>query len=319
MVQILGACLTALALVSPFTTLAVPQEQHVIVIAHRGASGHLPEHTLAAYAFGYASGAEFIEPDLVMTADGVLIARHEPLLNETTNVAEVFPERADADGHYYAADFTWAEIQRLRAIERVPGRFPREHALFPIPRFEEILALVDGLNAVTGCSVGLYPELKGSEWHRARRLDPVAAFRDVLVRQPFEAPIFLQSFEAAPLREVAEAPIEGVRLIQLLGRDIDVGPEGLAEIAAYADGVGPWMGQLLDGQDDLVARARSLGLLVHTWTLRTDQLGPFEDFDAMVHVAASELAVDGIFTDHPADALRALGRRSENARSCSSP
>ena len=163
------------------------------VIAHRGASGYLPEHTLAAYAMAYAQGADFIEPDLVLTRDQVLVARHETMLDDTTDVAERFPERRASDGHFYAADLDYAELATLRTREYRPGRFPRAARLFPVPRFDEILTLVSGLNAVTGCSVGLYPELKSPTWHRERGLDQVRALRQALARQPFAAALRIQS------------------------------------------------------------------------------------------------------------------------------
>ncbi len=111
------------------------------VIAHRGASGYLPEHTLAAYAMAHAQGADLIEPDLVLTRDGVLVARHEARIDETTDVAERFPDRRAEDGHFYAADFTWAELATLRTVEYRDGRFPAEARLFPVPRLEDVIAL----------------------------------------------------------------------------------------------------------------------------------------------------------------------------------
>ena len=284
-----------------------------VVIAHRGASGYLPEHTLAAYAMAYAQGADFVEPDLVLTRDGVLVARHEPRLDETTDVAARFPDRRAADGHFYAADLDWAEIAELRAVEYRDGRFPPEARLFPVPRFTDVLALVAGLNHITGCAVGLYPELKETAWHRARGLDPVAALRTVLARAPFAAELRIQSFEAGPLRELAAAPIAGAKLVQLVGDPALVTEEGLDAVAGYADGIGPWLGQLArarEAGDDLVARARARGLFVDSWTLRADDPAPFEDFAAATAFAL-DLGVDGLFTDHPDQLVAALGRQRE--------
>ncbi|MEE4300978.1 MAG: glycerophosphodiester phosphodiesterase family protein [Pseudomonadales bacterium] len=283
------------------------------VIAHRGASGYLPEHTLAAYAVAYAQGADLIEPDLVLTRDGVLVARHEPRLDETTDVAERFPERRAADGSFYAADLTWAETATLRTTEYREGRFPAEARLFPVPRFEDVIALVAGLNAVTGCSVGLYPELKATAWHRERGLDPVAALRAVLADVPFEGELRIQSFEASPLEELAADPIPGTTLVQLVGDPAVVEPVRLEAVARYADGLGPAIQHLArarENGDDIVARAHALGLTVDTWTLRADDPGAFEDFAAAAAFVV-DLGVDGIFTDHPDQLAAALGRDRE--------
>ena len=283
------------------------------VIAHRGASGYLPEHTLAAYAMAYAQGADFIEPDLVLTRDQVLVARHEAMLDDTTDVAERFPDRRARDGHFYAADLDYAELATLRTREYRPGRFPHAARLFPVPRFDEILTLVSGLNAVTGCSVGLYPELKSPAWHRERDLDQVGALRLALARQPFAAALRIQSFEPEPLQELASAPIDGAVLVQLVGTPEAAAAEELARIATYADGIGPSIRHLARAQaagDDIVARAHALGLTVDAWTLRADALGPFDDFAAAANLVL-DMGVDGIFTDHPDLLVRHLNDRRE--------
>lgn len=294
--------LAVLAVLAVLLLSGATSAADVTVIAHRGASGYLPEHTLEAYAYAYASGADFIEPDLVMTSDGVLIARHESMLDLTTDVAERFPDRRAADGHFHAADLSWEEVRSLRAKESRSGRFPSAYATFGVPRLEEIIALVDGLNESTGCSVGLYPELKSTAWHRQRGLDPVAALRATLAAQPFDGPLRIQSFEPEPLRELAAAPVAGAELVQLVEDPLMLTDAGLREVATYAGGVGPWLGQLaelLQNGDDAVARAQALGLTVDTWTLRADQLGPFPDFGALIDFAVATLGVDGVFTDHP--------------------
>ena len=142
--------------------------QEPLVIAHRGASGLLPEHTLEAYSVAIAQGADFIEPDLVMTSDGVLIARHEPILDDTTNVAEVFGEDRMStkilDGEevtaYFAEDFTLEEIKMLRAVQPRDIRSDEFDGAFEIPTLEEIIQLVQETEAETGVQVGIYPETK---------------------------------------------------------------------------------------------------------------------------------------------------------------
>ncbi|HSG90219.1 MAG TPA: glycerophosphodiester phosphodiesterase family protein [Pseudomonadales bacterium] len=274
----------------------------VTVIAHRGASGYLPEHTLEAYAYAYAAGADFIEPDLVLTRDGVLVARHEPVLDATTDVSARFPDRRADDGHFYTADLTWAELRSLRTVETRPRRYPADLPGFDVPRLEDIVALVDGLNRATGCNVGLYPELKWTAWHRARGLDPVAALRASLAARPFDGPLRIQSFEAPPLRELAQAPIPGATLVQLVEDATLLTDAALADVATYAQGLGPWLDQLAEAHaagDDVVARAHAAGLAVDAWTVRADQLGAFPDLESLLAFAVDELAVDGLFTDHP--------------------
>lgn len=306
--------------------LAAPEGRSgdaVTVIAHRGASGYLPEHTLAAYAYAYATGADFVEPDLVATRDGVLIARHDVYLGTTTDVAERYPERRADDGRFYAADFSWAELARLRAREPREGRFPGELAVLRIPRLEEIVALVYGLNRATGCRVGLYPELKAPAWHAARGLDTTALLREALEQTSFDGPLRVQSFESAPLRALAERPIPGAALVRLLGPE-DV-PErltdgGLAELAAFADGIGPPLVLLEEARrngDDLVARAHRAGLFVDAWTLRADAPEPWPDLETALSSAVFTLGVDGVFTDHPDRVLAALDRPPGRSVPCS--
>ena len=161
--------------------LATESMAQKIVIAHRGASGYLPEHTLEAKAMAYAMGADYIEQDVVMTADDQLIVLHDITLDRTTNVDEVFPDRARDDGRYYAIDFTLAEIRRLSATEGFrllpngekqqgyASRFPMGSSSFKVPTFQEEIQLIQGLNKSTGNDIGIYPEIKQPAFHRGRR------------------------------------------------------------------------------------------------------------------------------------------------------
>ncbi|MGF1615651.1 MAG: glycerophosphodiester phosphodiesterase family protein [Gammaproteobacteria bacterium] len=239
-----------------------------IVIAHRGASGYLPEHTLAAYAIAILQGADFVEPDLVMTLDGHLIARHDNLLNFTTDVASrlEFAGRRDTkvlDGvevtGWFSEDFTLEEIKALGAIERLPQQRPanvRFDNQFGVPTLEEIIALVQGFEASSGRPIGLYPETKHPTYFQKRGLAMEQALVATLRRGGYEAEkrrrIFIQSFETAnlkALREMTAMPL--VQLLGPLGQPYDVASdagtlsydamasrEGLQAIAAYADGVG---------------------------------------------------------------------------------
>ncbi|EKU98974.1 glycerophosphoryl diester phosphodiesterase [Leptolyngbya sp. PCC 7375] len=212
--------------------------QDPLVIGHRGASGDFPEHTLAAYRAAIAAGADFIEPDLVTTSDGVLIARHEPLLDDTTNVAEVFgPERMATkllDGvevtGYFAEDFTLEEIKQLRAVQSRDFRDPAFDGLFEIPTFEEVIELVQAVEAETGVQVGIYPETKHPTFFDQQGLSLEEPLIETLQRTGFTDPnrIFIQSFEFQNLIELqGQLDAEGlgdIPLVQLYGNTLPDAP-----------------------------------------------------------------------------------------------
>ncbi|MDV3349331.1 glycerophosphodiester phosphodiesterase family protein [Leptothoe sp. LEGE 181152] len=212
--------------------------QDPLVIGHRGASGDFPEHTLAAYRAAIAAGADFIEPDLVTTSDGVLIARHEPLLDDTTNVAEVFgPERMATkllDGveitGYFAEDFTLEEIKQLRAVQSRDFRDPAFDGLFEIPTFEEVIELVQAVEAETGVQVGIYPETKHPTFFDQQGLSLEEPLIETLQRTGFTDPnrIFIQSFEFQNLIELQDQlDAEGlgnIPLVQLYGNTLPGAP-----------------------------------------------------------------------------------------------
>ena len=320
----------------------------MLVIAHRGASGERPEHTLAAYERAIDQGADYIEPDLVVTKDLHLVARHETELSDTTDVAER-EEFADLrrtrniEGQmvagWFADDFTLAELRSLRVKERLAGLRPANKAfdgLYQIPTFEEIVTLVRAKEAETGRKVGLYPELK----HPTMLLEQAGIDTvDLLVSKLREYdlddaddPVFVQIFEVGPLKRLdamVETPL--VLLISSEGGPYDessmqwaqmMTPAGLAEIAAYADGIGPWLGHVLgaDGTPtSLVADAHAAGLKVHPWTVRKENAflppplqstggeaarGNVEALIGLLEAAG----VDGYFTDDPAIAIRQRGQ-----------
>ncbi len=314
-----------------------------IIIGHRGASGYRPEHTLESYRLAIAQGADVIEPDLVMTRDGVLVVRHENEIGQTTDAAAKFPERrrsAVIDGAeftgWFVEDFTLAEIKTLRARERLSFR-PHDHdGRHQIPTFEEVLRFVQGEEQRLGRRIGLYPETKHPSHHEALGLpitDSLLAMLDRFgYREPAD-PVFVQSFETANL--VLARRRTGVRLVQLIeprGRPADfiatgdgrsyadlITRAGLKGIADYADGVGVAKelvqpisaeGQL-EPPTALVTEAHEAGLFVHVWTLRADPeflpAGYGGDAEREVRRFA-ELGVDGVFTDFPDVAARALGR-----------
>ena len=264
------------------------------VIAHRGASGYLSEHTLPAYALGYGQGAHWIEPDLVLTADGVPIALHDVTLDRTTNVAETFAGRAREDGLHYAQDFTYAEISRLRVVEARPGRYP--YAMFRVPTLADVLELVQGLNRTTGRRVGIYPELKSPA------AQPALAAKTLHVLEGANLPIFLQSFDA----EALAALDTDLPRIQLLGELERIADSTLDAMAEYAVGIGAFKG-LLFHDPSLVARAHAKGLAVHAYTLRADHVDSAFDSLAGEVAALAALGVDALFTDHPDQVISALG------------
>lgn len=256
-----------------------PPRPKPLVIGHRGASALRPEHTLAAYAKAIEDGADLIEPDLVMTRDGVLVARHENEIGGTTNVSAL-PQFADRkrikviDGArlngWFTEDFTLAELKTLRARERIPKVRPANteyNDRYDIPTFAEIIKLVADASARTGRSIGIYAEMKHSSYFRGIGLPLEEAVIAQLRGHPYtrQAPVYLQSFETANLRALRAQlgkSMPNVKLVQLIGnpakRPADWGlagdtrtyadmmaPLGLREVATYADGIGPERAQVV--------------------------------------------------------------------------
>jgi glycerophosphoryl diester phosphodiesterase len=320
------AVFTAVAAAAAVTIAAQP----LIIIAHRGASGHRPEHTLEAYRLAVEMGADFIEPDLVSTKDGVLIARHENEIGGTTDVAERFPDRkrtASVDGlsitGWFSEDFTLAEIKTLRARERLAFRSHAYDGQFQIPTFDEVIGLAQTLGAGRGRPVGIYPETKHPTYFRSIHLpleEPLIASLQKHGWNRRDSPVFIQSFEQGNLRDLRGKT--EVRLIQLTSGAAMVEGDGLKKIAEYADGIGPEKRLVVpvnpDGSlgtpTDLVTRAHAAGLLVHVWTIRVDK--EFLPAGYQGHAEAEfeqfrQLGVDGVFTDFPDVAAKAYGRARE--------
>ncbi len=216
-----------------------------IVIGHRGASGYLPEHTLEGYALAISQGADFIEPDLVMTKDGALIARHEPVLDGTTDVAAKFgADRKSTrllDGAsttaYFAQDFTLAEIKTLRAVQSNGGRDQTYNGQYQIPTLDEVIALAQAKSVETGRTIGIYPEIKHSTFHAAEF--GANAVEDLLVAKLHaaygntgSAPVYIQSFESANLQYLNTQT--DIKLVQLIDAD-DVKPDGSMSLVAPYD------------------------------------------------------------------------------------
>jgi len=222
-----------------------------VVIAHRGASGYLPEHTLPGKALAHGMGADFLEQDVVASRDGQLLVFHDLHLDQLTDVAQRFPGRARSDGLYYCIDFSLVELQALRVTERrrkngsgarFPGRFPVDTGSFRIHTLEEELEFIQGLNRSTGRRTGVYAEIKDPGWHERhnfalgdRLIETLRAFGYCTRDDGF----FVQCFSGPELRRVRARHGPGVPLIQLLEEGAAVNREALQSIAEYAQGIGP--------------------------------------------------------------------------------
>jgi len=304
-----------------------------LIIAHRGASGYRPEHTLEGYRLAIRMGADFIEPDLVSTKDGVLIARHENEIGGTTDVADRFPDRRrtkQIDGRsiagWFTEDFTLAEIRTLRARERLPFRSHAYDGQFQIPTFDEVIALAQAEAKRGGSRVGVYPETKHPTYFRAAGLPLEEKLLESLEAHGWntrDAPVFIQSFETGNLRELRRKT--GVRLIQLAGDAKMLDDAGLRDIATYATGIGPEKQLLIpvnpDGTlaapSDIVARAHALGLRVHVWTIRKEREflpGAYDGHVEMEFDQFRRLGVDGVFTDFPDLAAATYRGRTAGSR-----
>jgi glycerophosphoryl diester phosphodiesterase len=304
--------------------LAVAQQAPLFVIAHRGASGYRPEHTVEAYLLAIEMGAHAIEPDLVITRDGVLIARHENEIGVTTDVAVRFPDRRatkEIDGKpvtgWFAEDFTLAEIRTLRVRERLPFRSHEYDGRFSVPTFDEVLDLAATAQRKTGRPIAVYPETKHPTYFRRIGLP----LEDVLVERlnarglvERNAPVLIQSFERASLEYLR--PRTRVRLVQLTSSRADVTADRLGSIARYADGLGAEKTLILpEGPDrrllpptTVVKDAHAVGLFVHAWTMRSEAafLSPSYGGDPAAEIRHFiALGVDGVFTDFPDVAVRA--------------
>jgi glycerophosphoryl diester phosphodiesterase len=299
-----------------------------IIIGHRGASGHRPEHTLASYRLAAEMGADFIEPDLVSTKDGVLLARHENEIGGTTDVAQRFPDRKATktiDGlsisGWFTEDFTLAEIKTLRAKERLAFRSHEYDGRFDVPTFDEVIALAQELGRELRRPIGVYPETKHPTYFRGIGLpleEKLVASLDKAGWNRRESPVFIQSFETGNLRELRKKT--SVRIVQLVTSAASVDAAGLKGIAAYADGIGAEKRLVVpvnpDGSllppTDLVTRAHAAGLVVHVWTLRADKEflpagykgRPEAEFEQF-----ARLGVDAVFTDFPDIAKRAFSSK----------
>jgi len=333
----------ALMLMVPGAALGQDHAMHgkadkVIVIAHRGASGERPEHTLLSYQRAIEQGADFIEPDLVPTKDGVLVARHENNIADTTDVAD-HPEFAarrttkTIDGEkltgWFTEDFTLAELKTLRAKERLPKLRPgntKYDGQAGIPTLDDVIALAKRASKETGRTIGIYPETKHPTYFASIGLPLEQRLVDKLKAAGWDradAPVFIQSFEVDNLKKLKK--MTRVRLIQLMagsGGPADgaqpsykamATPEGLKAVAAYAYGIGPELTMIQPASGPattLVTDAHAAGLRLHPWTFRAENFFLLPDYrsgaNPVDHGRLKDeilyfigLGVDGFFTDFP--------------------
>ncbi|HEV2087511.1 MAG TPA: glycerophosphodiester phosphodiesterase [Cryptosporangiaceae bacterium] len=325
------------ALLSEREIMAAP-----VVIGHRGASGYRPEHTLAAYLLAIRMGADYIEPDLVVTRDGVLVARHENEIGATTDVAR-HPEFAarrttkTVDGRtvtgWFTEDFTLAELRTLRARERMPASRPRNTVYdgrYLVPTLQEIIDLAREEGRWIGRRIGIYLETKHPTYFGSigRPLEePLVATLERNNLDHRGAKVIVQSFEAGNLRALRGAlDVPMVQLISGVGAPYDLvsagdprtyddlaTPAGLRGIASYADGVGVAKERIFPVDHEgrrqpptsIVADAHRAGLFVHAWTFHADN--PSGEYRAFLGQG-----VDGVFSDNPdvaVEAVRRSGRR----------
>lgn len=279
-------------------TLVAASTPRKLLVAHRGASAYAPEHTLAAYRLALEQGADFVEQDLAATRDGVLICLHDPTLERTTDVEQVFPDRSrETNGRrqWFAGDFTLDEIKRLDA----GVWFGPSFAGARVPTFQEAIDLVRG-------KAGLFPELKAPELYRDRGMDMeplvVAALKQNALDRGADArtPVILQSFDATALQSLARhlPSVDRTFLLDPRGAERWTTDGGLKEIAAFATGLGPSK-LLIERDSTLVDRAHAAGLTVIPYTFRSSSTGRFPSVrDEMRHYL-TVIGVDGLFTDNP--------------------
>ncbi len=286
-----------------------------IVIAHRGASGYVPEHTMESKAMAHAMNADFIEQDLVLSKDDVPIVIHDIYLEEITNVALLYPEMSRKDGRFYVIDFTFDQLMTLSVNERInhntkkvvfPNRFPLKESSFKLHSLQQELELIQGLNKSSGKNIGIYPEIKNPGFHNKHGKDiskiVVQVLKDYGYRKKSDGCI-LQCFDAQELQRIREELKCELFLTQLI--EFPEGTENLEKYATYADAIGPSIEQLIlagmgkSEGNKLVDTAHRLNLKVHAYTFRQDEHPNFETFEALLQFGFYDIDLDGGFTDFP--------------------
>ena len=300
----------------------IKSTKKITVVAHRGASGYLPEHTLASKVMAYAMQVDYIEQDVVLSKDDVPIVIHDILLDDVTNVLEKFPNRKREDGRYYVIDFTFEEIKTLVVTERFdsetglqiyPNRFPKGTSSFRLHSLQDEIELIQGLNKSTGKNIGIYPEIKKPEFHHENGKDISKIVLNILSDYGYKTKndkCIVQSFDAVELERIRKELKSQLFLVQLM--EFSEQKNLLEFYASYADGIGPWYKHLISSKTadgfsftPLIKEAHKLDLVVHPYTFREDQLDEFDSFEQMIDVIIHQAGADGGFTDFP-DRMREI-------------
>lgn len=285
-------------------TLKPEKMDDLVIIAHRGASGYLPEHTLEAKAMAYAMHPDYMEQDIVLSKDDVPVVIHDIHLDAVTDVKEVFPKRKRVDGRYYVIDFTWAELQQLNVTERFdyqtgnavfPDRFPMYKSHFKLHTLQDEIELIQGLNHSTGKDMGIYPEIKAPAFHHKEGKDISKIVLEVLAAYGYKdesSNCILQCFDYQENKRIKNEFKSKLTLIQLM--EFDTEKDSLESISQYVQGIGPSLHFLKD--QNFVRNARKHGLFIHAYTLRTDVI---PNWQATLQTLSLENSIDGVFTDQP--------------------
>lgn len=302
----MSTVIARLVLVLLVVSLTAQAQGRKQLIAHRGASGSAPEHTIAAYTLALQQKADFVEPDLAVTKDNVLVCLHDDTLERTTNVAEVFPDRVSKDAplrapegrersgpHWLVNDFTLAEIKRLDAGTWFKPSFAGER----VPTFQEMIDLVRG-------KAGIYPELKSPPLYTSRNIDQVRLFVDLVRKNGLEkpeslktTPVIIQSFDETAIRRVAKE-LPTIPRVFLTSDDADVTPARLRELATFANGIAPEK-VVIERHPEMVKAAHAAGLTVTAYTFRASQKTAYPSVrEEMAHFLYT-LGIDALFTNDP--------------------
>lgn len=313
--------------------MTAAQAADKLVIAHRGASGYLPEQSIAAISMAHAQGADLIEIDLVMTSDDRLVVLHDPYLNDLTNVSAVFGDRDRRNGRNYVVDFTLEELRTLELSERFdeegpsyPDRFPAHTSSFEIFTFEAAIELIQGLNKSTGKDIGLLVEIKLPEFHFEEDKDIAYETLKVLKRYGYlkrSDNIIVQDFDFNSLKRIKDVLFPAMEMELKLNQLLDGSeqynwmrqPEGMALLAEFVDGIGPHMGVVVDERSTkdniimtpLVEMAHTAGLWVHVFTFRADKgMIPeyADDFEDLLDIFWNKAGIEGVITDFADRAIK---------------
>ena len=297
--------------------MSTPKLSDKIVIAHRGASGYVPEHTMESKAMAHAMNADYIEQDVVLSKDGIPIVIHDIYLEEVTDVELVYPERFREDGRFYVIDFNLDELTKLSVHERIdlstknavfPNRYPLKKGNFRLHTLEEEIELIQGMNKSTGKNIGIYPEIKNPGFHRKHGKDISQIVLQVLTKNGYSKKsdaCVLQCFDAKELQRIRQELGCDLFLTQLL--EFPQSLDDLEKYTSYADAIGPSIEQLimesvgksLQEKKEFIQRAHKLNLKVHAYTFRQDEHPNFENFEDLLEFGLNELELDGVFTDFP--------------------